>query len=166
MNNYSKVLLLFALICLSSCKDKEGQTSTPKSEIASQNPTTPHSRPTGEPWTEEQLMEPAVLAQRLKSSRDLPVILSLGAGNIIPGSKDTGATGEKAGLENLKKELEDLPKDTEIVLYCGCCPFNVCPNVRPAFSLLNEKGFTNHHLLNLPENIKVDWIDKGYAVGN
>ena len=121
-----------------------------------------------EPWTEEQLVEPAALAQRIETTNaeNLPVIISLGAGNIIPGSKDTGAAGEKAGLENLRQELEGLSKDSEIVLYCGCCPFNICPNVRPAFSLLNEMGFTNHHLLNLRENIKVDWIDQGYVVGN
>lgn len=166
MNKYGIILSLFAMISLSSCNDNVEKTSKSEPETISHHPATSETTSTGEPWTEEQLMEPEVLVQRLESSRDLPVIISLGAGNIIPGSKDTGATGEKAGLENLKMELENLPKDTEIVLYCGCCPFNVCPNVRPAFSLLNEKGFTNHHLLNLRENIKVDWIDKGYAVGN
>jgi hypothetical protein len=29
---------------------------------------------------------------------------------------------------------------------------------------LNDMGFKNHKLLNIPQNIKVDWIDKGYAV--
>src|SRR5690606_22590714 len=105
-------------------------------------PVTPDSQFTGEPWNEEQLLDPADLAYRIQSSQELPVIISLGAGNIIPGSKDTGATGEKAGLNNLENELENLPKDAEIVLYCGCCPFNICPNVRPAFNLLNKKGFT------------------------
>lgn len=115
-----------------------------------------------EPWTEQQLLEPRDLAQLVQDSADSLVIISLGAGGIIPGSKDTGPSGEKKGLENLKKELESLPKDSDIVIYCGCCPFDICPNVRPAFNLLNDMGFQNHQLLNLRENIKVDWIDRGY----
>jgi hypothetical protein len=34
--------------------------------------------------------------------------------------------------------------------------------VRPALALLQQMKFTNYHLLNLPHNIKVDWIEKGY----
>jgi thiosulfate/3-mercaptopyruvate sulfurtransferase len=48
-----------------------------------------------------------------------------------------------------------------IVFYCGCCPFNHCPNVRPAFKVLKQMGFTNFKLLNLPENLKVNWINIG-----
>lgn len=160
---------LVTILFLSACNHitENAQNTTPVRAYEQESETVP-TKSNSEPWTEEQLVEPAALAQRLQTSDtgDLPLIISLGAGNIIPGSKDTGASGEKAGLENLAKTLEKLPKDTEILLYCGCCPFNICPNVRPAFSLLNEKGFTNHHLLNLGENVKVDWIDKGYAVGN
>jgi len=94
------------------------------------------------------------------------VIFSLGARGIITGSKDTGPSGEKKSLENLTMELKSLPKDSDIVIYCRCCPFEICPNVRPAFSLLNEMGFTNHQLLNLRENIKVDWIDRGFPTTN
>ena len=162
------VLLLFVAL-FSSCKNETKNAQEKDLEFTtSQNSEVEPTQSNSEPWTEEQLVEPAALAQRIETTdaQNLPVIISLGAGNIIPGSKDTGASGEKAGIERLSKELEGLPKDTEIVLYCGCCPFNVCPNVRPAFSLLNEMKFTNHHLLNLRENIKVDWIDKGYAVGN
>ena len=120
-----------------------------------------------EPWTAQQLMEPAELAKMLESGEEnLPVIISLGAGNIIGNSKDTGPSGEKESLQNLKNEVKNLPKDTDIVIYCGCCPFAHCPNVRPAFSLLNEMGFKEHKLLNLRDNIKVDWIDKGYPVSN
>lgn len=120
-----------------------------------------------EPWTIGQLMEPAALAEKLRTGEDeVPVIISLGAGNIIGNSKDTGPSGEKENLQNLKNEVKDLPRDTNLVIYCGCCPFAHCPNVRPAFSLLNEMGFKNHKLLNLRNNIKVDWIDKGYPVSN
>ncbi|NJY62724.1 rhodanese-like domain-containing protein [Salinimicrobium sp. CDJ15-81-2] len=169
MNKLSFLVLLLCFAIFSACNNKteKVQATQPDSQPTQESEAT-STKINSEPWTEEQLVEPAALAQKIETTNaeDLPVIISLGAGNIIPGSKDTGASGEKAGLENLQRELEGLPKDAEIVLYCGCCPFEICPNVRPAFSLLNEMGFTNHHLLNLQENIKVDWIDKGYAVGN
>lgn len=162
-----KFLVLFCgLISLSACNNMAEKTQIETRDTPEVQAVSSEDKTTGEPWTEEQLLEPADLAHSIETAEALPVIFSLGAGNIIPGSKDTGAAGEKANLENLKKELEHLPKDTEIVLYCGCCPFKICPNVRPAFKLLNEMKFTNHQLLNLRENIKVDWLDKGYAVGD
>lgn len=165
MKKFSLPVLFSLVLLFTACKDEAGE------ERISENAVVENSVKTAvdtqkEPWSEEQLMEPQELVQILNSSNDSLVIFSLGAGGIIPGSKDTGASGEKKGLNKLREELEKLPKDSEIVLYCGCCPFNVCPNVRPAFSLLNEMEFSNHQLLNLRQNIKVDWIDKGYPVGN
>ena len=116
-----------------------------------------------EPWTENQLMPPAELA-KLINDRDahLPIVFSIGPGAIVKGSIDIGPAKEKDNLKKLKQQLSKLPKDTAIVIYCGCCPFQHCPNIRPAFELLNKMKFTNHKLLNLPKNIKVDWIDKGF----
>ncbi len=118
-----------------------------------------------EPWTEKQLLNPADLAKILNDAKSKkPILLSIGFGGGIKSSKETGATKEKEGIENLKKELAKLPKDADIVIYCGCCPFKDCPNIRPAFKILNEMKFTNHKLLNLSHNLKVDWIDKGYPM--
>jgi hypothetical protein len=77
---------------------------------------------------------------------------------------DIGPAHEKTNLDRLKQELENLPRNADIVIYCGCCPFEHCPNIRPAFRLLNEMKFTNQKLLNIPHNIKTDWMDKGYPV--
>jgi len=119
----------------------------------------------GDPWTAKQLMEPSDLAKVLNDPEaQQPVIFCVGPQAIIPNSIDIGPAGNKENLKKLKKELEKLPKDANIVIYCGCCPFSRCPNVRPAFNLLNEMGFTNQKLLNLKQNIKVDWIDKGYPL--
>jgi hypothetical protein len=49
-------------------------------------------------------------------------------------------------------------------VYCGCCPYKNCPNARPAIALLKSMKFTNYHLLDLPTNIRTDWIARGYPV--
>ncbi len=116
-----------------------------------------------DPWTEKQLMPPAELAKIVSdSAAKKPFIFSIGSSPTIPYSIDIGPAKESQNIEKFKKELSKLPKDADIVIYCGCCPFGPCPNVRPAFALLNEMNFTNHKLLNLSQNFKADWIDKGY----
>jgi len=116
-----------------------------------------------EPWTREQLMAPSVLAAEINNPAvKKPVIICIGPGALIKGSVDIGPAKEKENLEKLRKELDRLPKDSDIVIYCGCCPFDHCPNIRPAFTLLNEMKFTDAHLLNIEHNIRADWVDKGY----
>ncbi len=115
-----------------------------------------------ENWTSKQLLETSVLAADIKSGKKLPLIYSVGPGAVIPGSIQIGMTKEKESLEKLDQQLRKLSKDKPIVIYCGCCPFDHCPNVRPAIQLLKDKNFTHYQLLNLPHNMKKDWIDKGY----
>ena len=116
-----------------------------------------------EPWTQQQLLAPADLAKILNNPKSSqPVVFSIGPQAVIKGSIDIGPARDKANLNKLKERLEKMPKDANIVIYCGCCPFDRCPNVRPAFELLNKMQFSNHKLLNLPHNLKADWIDKGY----
>jgi thiosulfate/3-mercaptopyruvate sulfurtransferase len=120
-----------------------------------------------EPWTLEQLLNPEDLAKTINNPQsDQPVVLCVGPVATIKNSIEIGATHEKEGFDKLKKRLKHLSKDEAIVLYCGCCPFNKCPNIRPAFLLLNQMQFKNHKLLNLSQNLKVDWIDHGYPVSN
>ena len=57
-----------------------------------------------------------------------------------------------------------LNRKTFIVLYCGCCPWNRCPNVAPAFKLLRDLGFTSVKVLYMANNLGSDWVDKGYPV--
>jgi hypothetical protein len=116
-----------------------------------------------EPWTSKQLMAPADLAAIINDPNvKKPMIICVGPGALIKGSLDTGPANEKENLEKLRKELSKLPRDANVVIYCGCCPFEHCPNIRPAFILLNEMKFSNARLLNLEHNIKTDWVARGY----
>jgi thiosulfate/3-mercaptopyruvate sulfurtransferase len=113
-------------------------------------------------WTSDQLMQPVQLAQMMQSNKPLPVIYSVGPGAVIPHSVDIGSVKEKDNLNEFKNQLGKLPKDAAIVVYCGCCPYEHCPNVRPAVAALKEMKFTNFKLLNLEHNVKTDWLDKGF----
>jgi thiosulfate/3-mercaptopyruvate sulfurtransferase len=116
-----------------------------------------------EPWKPDQLMPPADLAAILNNPTAMkPLIISIGPDALLKGSIDIGPANNKANLDKLKQFLTKEKKDRSIVIYCGCCPFEHCPNIRPAFILLNEMKFTNHKLLALQHNIKIDWINKGY----
>jgi thiosulfate/3-mercaptopyruvate sulfurtransferase len=116
-----------------------------------------------EPWKAGQLMAPSDLAAILNNANaKKPIVYSVGPGALIKGSIDMGPAHEKENLDKLKAALSKLPKNADIIIYCGCCPFDRCPNIRPAFSLLNEMQFTNARLLNLEHNIRTDWVAKGY----
>lgn len=117
-------------------------------------------------WTNDQLIEPSELSAIIKSGKNIPVIFSVGPGAIITGSKDIGMVKETDNLKKFKEQLDSLSKDAPVIIYCGCCPFEHCPNVRPAIQLLKDMNFTSYKLLNLPHNIKIDWIDKGYPTNN
>jgi thiosulfate/3-mercaptopyruvate sulfurtransferase len=124
-------------------------------KLAAQNPVN---------WTNKQLIEPAKLAETIKSNKNLPLIFSVGPAAPIPQSKNIGTMKDEGNIARLKEQLASLPKNSKIVVYCGCCPYEHCPNVRPAVQLLKDMKFTNFQLLDLPHNIKTDWIDKGYPV--
>jgi thiosulfate/3-mercaptopyruvate sulfurtransferase len=118
-----------------------------------------------EPWTDKQLKDPAVLAAALTDSKaSKPVIFNIGPVQQIKGAIAIGPASAQANLDKLKKQFAKLPKDKEVIIYCGCCPFRRCPNVRPAFELLKQMKFTNAKLLNLPTSLNEDWISKGYPL--
>ncbi len=51
-----------------------------------------------------------------------------------------------------------------VVVYCGCCTAQNCPNIRPSFAYLKEQGFTNVRLLDIETGLYPDWVDKGYPM--
>lgn len=82
----------------------------------------------------------------------------------IPGSRYAGAASNAGGMAGLKKFVANLPRDQAIVIYCGCCPWDDCPNIRPAFETLKEMGFSNLKVVDIPERLGDDWTAKGYPV--
>lgn len=120
-----------------------------------------------DPWSAADLMSPETLSADLKS----PLIIHVGFsplyhGAHIPGSVYAGPGVKAEGIEALKKAVEGQPRDREIVLYCGCCPWDHCPNIRPAFAALKQMGFTRVKALKIPTNLKTDWADRGYPVAH
>jgi rhodanese-related sulfurtransferase len=98
-----------------------------------------------------------------------PLLLQVGshmlfAESHIPGSEYAGQGAQPAGIEQLQNRVSSLARKKFIVLYCGCCPWNRCPNLGPAFAKLRQMGFTNVKVLYLAENFGADWAAKGYPV--
>jgi thiosulfate/3-mercaptopyruvate sulfurtransferase len=115
------------------------------------------------------LIQPKELAAQISSTQSKPVIIQVGPNVLyrskhIPGSLYGGPAGKPEGLEVLKEAAGKLSRDRELVIYCGCCPWDRCPNIKPAMELLKEMGFTRVKAMYSATNFKTDWIDQGYPV--
>jgi thiosulfate/3-mercaptopyruvate sulfurtransferase len=119
---------------------------------------------------EAQWLKPeALIHMQQTKGTDKPLILQVGSRMLfaqahIPGSEYIGPGSQPAGIQQLQNRVNALPRKRLIVLYCGCCPLNRCPNLGPAFAKLGEMGFTNVKVLYLADNFGADWADKGYPV--
>ena len=118
-----------------------------------------------------QLVQPADLVRELASAsaEARPTIVYVGfrtlfAGGHIPGATFHGSASTAQGLADIKQWAASLPRTTNLVLYCGCCPFERCPNIRPAFALFRDMGFTHLRVLELPTSFAADWAGKSYAI--
>jgi thiosulfate/3-mercaptopyruvate sulfurtransferase len=119
-----------------------------------------------DPWNPAELMEPAALAEALRSAHP-PVVLCtafpvLYRNKHILHALEAGPGSKPEGIALLKKAVADLPKETDIVIYCGCCPMVKCPNIRPAYRTLRDLGFVHVRVLSIPTNMHEDWFSKGY----
>lgn len=121
---------------------------------------------TSDPWASSELLQPAELAKAMESSQ-APVILSVAfpvlyRGRHILHAINAGPTSKPEGIEAFKKAVASVPKDADIVIYCGCCPMVKCPNIRPAYRTLKELGYSHVRVLSLPTNFHDDWSSKNY----
>lgn len=116
------------------------------------------------------LLAPATLASRLDDVNAGKIaVLYVGPDALfvrgrVPGARNVGAIDSDEGRKNLSDALGKVPAETEVVLYCGCCPVRSCPNVRPASAVLRALGRPNARVLDLPTRFAADWTDKGYPV--
>jgi thiosulfate/3-mercaptopyruvate sulfurtransferase len=122
-----------------------------------------------DPWTSSEILEPAALAKQLESSKTKPVIVQVGFFTLyeqshIPGAEYCGPARSPEGIAKLRQCVEKVSRSKEIVIYCGCCPWKDCPNIRPAFEELKKLGFKNLRVLNLPQTFGENWVKKGYPV--
>jgi hypothetical protein len=119
-----------------------------------------------EPWTKLQTVQPADLATELETTQSAPTVLFVGfkrlytAGH-IKGAQYHGTTGNEEGLKEFTAWATTLPRATNLVIYCGCCPMEKCPNLRPAFKALQALGFQRVRVLLLPNDFATDWAGKG-----
>lgn len=113
-------------------------------------------------------ISPEDLVKLLQSSgKEKPLLIHVGSHVLyaqahIPGSEYIGPAASDAGLQQLRNRVEPLPRTKFIVLYCGCCPWTHCPNVKPAADALHALGFTNVKVLYIADNFGTNWVDKGY----
>ncbi|MDP3468964.1 MAG: rhodanese-like domain-containing protein [Daejeonella sp.] len=150
-----RILLYIILISLSSTSISLSQTTVKANQALDKK----------DNWTQKDLIAPSELAAIIANPKaNQPKIFNIGVVENIKGSINLGGVSEQANLLKLKSALSKLPKNTFVVVYCGCCPFERCPNIRPAVNMLKTMGFTKGKLLNLPTNLKQNWIDKGYPL--
>ena len=114
-------------------------------------------------------LQPHELAQRLSQPGDKPLLFHVGFKKLyqqahLPGSEYLGPTSDSDAVERLRRRVADQPRTREIVVYCGCCPWERCPNVKPAFEALRDLGFNHVKVLYIAQDLGADWVAKGYPV--
>jgi thiosulfate/3-mercaptopyruvate sulfurtransferase len=116
------------------------------------------------------LIQPGDLAKLVQASTgDKPLIIQVGSRVLyseahIPGAEYLGPASSDDSRPKLRERVQALPHNQPIVLYCGCCPWSHCPNVKPAYQELQALGFTNVKVLYIANNFGADWVEKGYPV--
>jgi len=139
-----------------------------------------HAAATGDPARPSAPPADSMFAGRLISAEDLaraladttrprPEVLQVGFKVLfrtghIPGSRYIGPGSKPEGIDALTRALGKIPKTRDVVLYCGCCPWADCPNVRPALRAAQRAGFPKTRVLYVARNLQHDWVDKGLPI--
>jgi thiosulfate/3-mercaptopyruvate sulfurtransferase len=154
MRKCSPRLGLVLMICYVCCFAIYGQDANSASGIPS-----------------DRLMQPAELAGMLHTAAQRPLILQVGSHVLfaeahIPGAEYAGPGGQEGGLQALRDRVRNMSRDQFIVIYCGCCPWVKCPNIKPAYRELQSLGFTGVKVLYIASDFGTDWVAKGYPIAN
>ena len=122
---------------------------------------------TEDPWPSTDLLKPEQLARMLSSDSSKLKVIYVGFPVLyraahISGANLAGPCSKPEALNQLRNTVAPLQRGSELVIYCGCCPFDKCPNIRPAYRALHDMGFTRLRVLYLATNLHTDWVAKGY----
>ncbi len=152
--------ILFCLLLPACSKAQKKTSDTQKVQITK-----------SDPWTENDIILPETLKNELKSNNKKPMLIQMGFKMLydqshIPGSVYAGPAFKDNGIEALKETLQNVDHNKNIILYCGCCKWVDCPNIRPAFKAVKEMGFKNAKVLYLKDTFMIDWVNKGYPATN
>lgn len=116
------------------------------------------------------LIQPEDLAKTMQSAgAGKPVILYVGPHTFyaqahIPGAEYIGPAVKAEGMDKLRSRAKSLPHEGLVVIYCGCCPWDHCPNIHPAYHELTKMGVANLKVLYLATSFGANWAEKGYPV--
>jgi thiosulfate/3-mercaptopyruvate sulfurtransferase len=119
----------------------------------------------------ENIVKPAELVAELAnaSGPDKPVVVCtappfLYRSGHVPGAVLHGPMTSPSVIGEFTAWAQSLPRSSNIVVYCGCCPMEQCPNVRPAYKVLKDLGFSRVRVLILPDNFATDWVSRGFPI--
>lgn len=116
-------------------------------------------------WKKEQIMPTADLAEKINTNAaDKPIVFNVGPMENIKTAIFVGRATSATFVDQMKRELNMVPKTRTVVVYCGCCSFASCPNLKPAYDALITMGYKNAKVLEIPEGIKPDWVAKKYPM--
>ncbi|SRR5579883_179250 len=120
------------------------------------------------PWSPGEVIHAPDLAD-LVAKKQAKYVFYVGFAQLykskhVPGAVYGGPARSQEGLDELKKAVAGVPKDAQIVLYCGCCPWDHCPNMKPAYNLLHGLGYSKIRIVEIPNSFAKDYIEKGYPV--
>ena len=121
------------------------------------------------PWTKEEALAPEALVATLGGNGPKPAIVYVGFRALfhpghVPGAAYSGPASQPDGVAALKAWAASRARDEAVVIYCGCCPFDHCPNMVPAYQTLRGMGFTKIRVLILPTNFEKDWVEQGFPI--
>jgi hypothetical protein len=148
-------LALSSLSILAACKAAAGSSGSSRDSV---------------PWPASRVVTSTELAKAVGGApATRPRVIHVGPERLfhsahVPGAVHAGEGGDDDGLAAFAAMLGPLPRDADVVVYCGCCPYANCPNVRPAYAKMVALGFTRGRVLDLPTNLKTDWTDLGFPV--
>lgn len=115
-------------------------------------------------WKKEQLYSVDALAGKVRKADTSGIyILNTGPMEDILYAIHIGPVENKKYVDRLAALLPRLDKRREVIIYCGCCPLKACPNLSPAYELLDRSGF-KVKVLALEQDLEEDWIAKKYPL--